>query len=134
MNILTTYTLKYLRLNRKRTAVTILGVILSSALICGVFVGGVYGGSITAILLNIPGAPAAIATGIEGYPLAQLGEAASSRSAVSSTMEATLPTMAAWEGRAARRCISRSRGSTATNGSAATTPTPSWTRLPPARW
>ncbi|MBP6332446.1 MAG: tripartite tricarboxylate transporter permease [Aminivibrio sp.] len=45
------------------------------ALICGVFVGGVYGGAITAILLNIPGAPAAIATGIEGYPLAQRGEA-----------------------------------------------------------
>ena len=40
MNILTTYTLKYLRLNRKRTAVTILGVILSSALICGVFMLG----------------------------------------------------------------------------------------------
>jgi len=45
------------------------------ALICGLFVGGVYGGSITAILLNIPGAPAAIATGIDGYPLAQRGEA-----------------------------------------------------------
>jgi putative ABC transport system permease protein len=41
MNILTTYTLKYLRLNRKRTGVTILGVILSSALICGVFLLGV---------------------------------------------------------------------------------------------
>jgi putative ABC transport system permease protein len=41
MNILTTYTLKYLRLNRKRTAVTILGVILSSALIAGVFLLGV---------------------------------------------------------------------------------------------
>src|SRR5262245_35221210 len=41
MNILTTYTLKYLRLNRKRTAVTILGVALSSALICGVFLLGV---------------------------------------------------------------------------------------------
>ncbi|HEX9011888.1 MAG TPA: hypothetical protein VF813_00170, partial [Anaerolineaceae bacterium] len=41
MNILTTYTLKYLRLNQKRTAVTILGVILSSALICGVFLLGV---------------------------------------------------------------------------------------------
>src|SRR3954462_11168022 len=41
MNILTTYTLKYLRLNRKRTAVTILGVILSSALICGVILLGV---------------------------------------------------------------------------------------------
>src|SRR6185503_4680941 len=40
MNILTTYTLKYLRLNRKRTAVTILGVLLSSALICGVFLLG----------------------------------------------------------------------------------------------
>src|SRR5437868_3407375 len=41
MNILTSYTLKYLRLNRKRTAVTILGVVLSSALICGVFLLGV---------------------------------------------------------------------------------------------
>src|SRR5215813_9616682 len=41
MNILTTYTLKYLRLNKKRTAVTILGVILSSALICGVILLGV---------------------------------------------------------------------------------------------
>ena len=45
------------------------------ALMCGVFVGAVYGGAITAILLNIPGAPAAIATGMEGYPLAQRGEA-----------------------------------------------------------
>jgi putative ABC transport system permease protein len=41
MNILTTYTLKYLRLNKKRTAVTILGVILSAALICGVLLLGV---------------------------------------------------------------------------------------------
>src|SRR5512145_973528 len=41
MNILTSYTLKYLRLNKKRTGVTILGVILSAALICGVFLLGV---------------------------------------------------------------------------------------------
>src|SRR5690606_13147340 len=41
MNILTTYTLKYLRLNRKRTAVTILGAVLSCALICGVLLLGV---------------------------------------------------------------------------------------------
>lgn len=41
VNILTAYTLKYLRLNKKRTAVTILGVILSSALICGVILLGV---------------------------------------------------------------------------------------------
>ncbi len=45
------------------------------ALIAGVFVGGVYGGARTAILLNIPGAPSAIATAIDGYPLAQRGEA-----------------------------------------------------------
>lgn len=41
MTILTRYTLRYLRLNRKRTAVTILGVLLSAALICGVFLLGV---------------------------------------------------------------------------------------------
>jgi putative tricarboxylic transport membrane protein len=45
------------------------------ALIAGVFTGGVYGGSRTAILLNIPGAPAAIATALDGYPLAKRGEA-----------------------------------------------------------
>src|SRR5512137_840167 len=45
------------------------------ALIAGIYLGGVYGGSRSAILLNIPGAPAAIATGFEGYPLAKLGEA-----------------------------------------------------------
>lgn len=43
------------------------------ALIAGVFVGGVYGGSRTAILLNIPGAPSAIATALDGYPLAKKG-------------------------------------------------------------
>ncbi|MBX2838750.1 MAG: tripartite tricarboxylate transporter permease [Gammaproteobacteria bacterium] len=45
------------------------------ALITGVFMGGVYGGSRTAILLNIPGAPSAVATAIEGYPMAKRGEA-----------------------------------------------------------
>jgi putative tricarboxylic transport membrane protein len=45
------------------------------ALIGGVFMGGVYGGARSAILLNIPGTPAAIATAIDGYPLAQRGEA-----------------------------------------------------------
>jgi len=44
-------------------------------LISGIFFGGVYGGSRSAILLNIPGAPAAIATGLDGYPLAKRGEA-----------------------------------------------------------
>ncbi|MFV2093581.1 MAG: tripartite tricarboxylate transporter permease, partial [Hyphomicrobiales bacterium] len=45
------------------------------ALIAGVYMGGVYGGSRTAILLNIPGAPSAIATALDGYPLAKKGEA-----------------------------------------------------------
>jgi putative tricarboxylic transport membrane protein len=45
------------------------------ALISGIFLGGVYGGSRSAILLNIPGAPAAIATVLDGYPLAKRGEA-----------------------------------------------------------
>ncbi|AMY70944.1 tripartite tricarboxylate transporter permease [Frigidibacter mobilis] len=43
------------------------------ALMIGIYMGGVYGGSRTAILLNIPGAPAAIATALDGYPLAQKG-------------------------------------------------------------
>ncbi|MBW6506224.1 MAG: tripartite tricarboxylate transporter permease [Rhodobacteraceae bacterium] len=45
------------------------------SLIVGIYMGGVYGGSRTAILLNIPGAPSAIATALDGYPLAQKGEA-----------------------------------------------------------
>ncbi|NVK41355.1 MAG: tripartite tricarboxylate transporter permease [Oceanospirillaceae bacterium] len=44
-------------------------------LMVGIYMGGVYGGSRTAILLNIPGAPAAIATALDGYPLAKKGMA-----------------------------------------------------------
>lgn len=49
MNILTTYTLRVLRLNRKRTVVTILGVILSTALICGVIL---LGGSFQKMMID----------------------------------------------------------------------------------
>ena len=45
------------------------------AVMMGVYIGGVYGGSRAAILLNIPGAPAAVATTFDGYPLAKKGEA-----------------------------------------------------------
>lgn len=44
-------------------------------MICGVFFGGVYCGSITAILLKIPGTPAAAATAIDGYELTKQGKA-----------------------------------------------------------
>ena len=47
----------------------------SFALMIGIFVGTVYGGSRSAILLNIPGAPSAVATSLDGYPMALKGEA-----------------------------------------------------------
>ncbi len=46
------------------------------AMIIGVYAGGVFGGSISAVLLNIPGAPSSICTGFDGYPLARQGKAA----------------------------------------------------------
>ncbi|MGP1396280.1 MAG: tripartite tricarboxylate transporter permease [Inquilinaceae bacterium] len=44
-------------------------------LIC-MYVGAIYGGSRSAILLNIPGTPASAATALDGYPLARQGRAA----------------------------------------------------------
>ena len=38
-----------------------------------IYTGSVYGGGISAILLNIPGTPAAIATGFDGYPMSRQG-------------------------------------------------------------
>ena len=46
-------------------------------LLC-VYVGAIYGGSRSAILLNIPGTPANAATALDGYPIARRGEAAAS--------------------------------------------------------
>ncbi|WP_424933289.1 tripartite tricarboxylate transporter permease [Amaricoccus macauensis] len=43
-------------------------------LIC-MYVGAIYGGSRSAILLNIPGTPASAATSLDGYPLAKAGRA-----------------------------------------------------------
>ncbi len=43
-------------------------------LIC-MYVGAIYGGSRSAILLNIPGTPASAATALDGFPLARRGEA-----------------------------------------------------------
>ncbi len=40
-----------------------------------VFTGGIYGGAITAIIANVPGAPSNIATCFDGYPMAQKGRA-----------------------------------------------------------
>lgn len=60
-------------------------------LIC-MYVGAIYGGSRSAILLNIPGTPANAATSLDGYPLAQAGRAgyamgiATSSSAIGTTI------------------------------------------------
>jgi putative tricarboxylic transport membrane protein len=40
-----------------------------------VFVGGIYGGSQSAILLNVPGSPAAAATALEGHIMCKTGRA-----------------------------------------------------------
>ncbi|MSD39237.1 C4-dicarboxylate ABC transporter permease, partial [Faecalibacterium prausnitzii] len=42
-------------------------------LLLGVYCGSIYGGSITAILINTPGTPASAATSLDGYPMAQKG-------------------------------------------------------------
>jgi putative tricarboxylic transport membrane protein len=46
---------------------------LAFVALMGIYVGGVYGGSYTAILVNIPGTAAAAATAMDGYPLAKKG-------------------------------------------------------------
>lgn len=62
----------------------------------GVYVGAMYGGSISAILINTPGAPAAIATTFDGYPMAQKGRAEEAlvTSALSSGIGGLLGTLA----------------------------------------
>ncbi len=44
-------------------------------MLCGMFCGAIYGGSISAILICTPGTPSAAATLLDGYPMAQRGEA-----------------------------------------------------------
>ena len=48
------------------------GMDLPTAMVAlmGIYVGGVYGGSYTGILVNIPGTAASAATAMDGYPLA----------------------------------------------------------------
>ena len=41
-----------------------------------VYIGGISGGLISAILLRMPGTPSSIATTFDGYPMAKRGEAA----------------------------------------------------------
>lgn len=45
------------------------------AVLMGLFAGGIAGGSIPAILLNVPGTPASAATALDGYPMTKRGRA-----------------------------------------------------------
>lgn len=45
------------------------------SILLGIYIGGCYGGCIGAILINIPGTPASVATCFDGYPMTLRGEA-----------------------------------------------------------
>jgi len=51
------------------------GIHDAMATVMGVYVVGVFSGAVSAILINIPGAPASVVTTLDGYPLAKRGEA-----------------------------------------------------------
>lgn len=51
-----------------------LAAIPAIALLIGLYIGGCSGGLITAILINIPGTPACVATTFDGYPMARNGD------------------------------------------------------------
>lgn len=51
-----------------------LGFLPSLVFLTSIYTGGVFGGAVTAILINAPGAPAAIATVFDGYPMTLKGE------------------------------------------------------------
>jgi putative tricarboxylic transport membrane protein len=58
---------------------------ISGLVLMGAFyMGAIYGGSFTAILVNAPGTPSSIATTFDGYPMTQQGH--SERAVVASTM------------------------------------------------
>jgi len=44
-------------------------------MLLGIYIGGMYGGAITAILIRTPGTPSAAATLLDGYPMAAKGQA-----------------------------------------------------------
>lgn len=52
-----------------------LGTETALVVLLGVYVGAIYGGSISAVLVGIPGTGSAAATILDGYPLAKSGQA-----------------------------------------------------------
>ena len=48
--------------------------VASISMMAALYCAGTFGGSITAILINAPGAPPAVATALDGYMMAKKGE------------------------------------------------------------
>jgi putative tricarboxylic transport membrane protein len=44
-------------------------------MLVGIYVGGIFGGAISAVLVSIPGTPSGMMTTLDGYPMGQRGEA-----------------------------------------------------------
>jgi len=57
-------------------------------LLGGIYCGAIYGGSFSAILINTPGTPSAIATTFDGYPMARKGD--SYKAIVSATISSVI--------------------------------------------
>ncbi len=51
-----------------------MGIVPGMSLLLGIYIGSISGGLITAILINIPGTPASVATTFDGHPMALRGE------------------------------------------------------------
>lgn len=49
-------------------------IIHGMSILLGIYIGSISGGLITAILINIPGTPASVATTFDGHPMAERGE------------------------------------------------------------
>ena len=64
-------------------------------MLAGIYYGAQYGGSITAILVNLPGEPSSAVTAIDGYQMARQGRAgaALSISAIGSFVAGTIATL-----------------------------------------
>ncbi|ESR27381.1 tripartite tricarboxylate transporter permease [Lutibaculum baratangense] len=52
-----------------------LDVLTSLVFLTSIYTGGVFGGAITAILINAPGSPSSVATTFDGHPMALKGQA-----------------------------------------------------------
>ena len=49
--------------------------VIAIGMLIGVYIGGIAGGAVSAILINIPGTPSSVVTTLDGHPMAKKGQA-----------------------------------------------------------